>query len=88
RKGLEEALEREVARAARQNTALCIAFLDIDDFKSINDTHGHSFGDDALSHLAQVARESMRPQDTLARFGGEEFVILMPDTSLEEGVQT
>jgi len=88
RKGLEEALEREVARAARQNTVLSIAFLDIDDFKSINDTHGHSFGDDALSHLAQVARESMRPQDTLARFGGEEFVILMPDTPLEEGVQT
>jgi len=88
RKGLEEALEREVARAARQNSALSIAFLDIDDFKAINDTHGHSFGDDALAHLAQVARESMRPQDTLARFGGEEFVILMPDTRLEEGVQT
>jgi diguanylate cyclase len=88
RKGLEEALEREVARAARQSSALSIAFLDIDNFKSINDTHGHSTGDDALSHLAQVARESMRPQDTLARFGGEEFVILMPDTHLEEGVQT
>lgn len=88
RKGLEEALEREVARAARQNSSLSIAFLDIDDFKAINDTHGHSFGDDALAHLAQVARESMRPQDTLARFGGEEFVILMPDTCLEEGVQT
>lgn len=87
RKGLEEALEREVARAAQKHTALSIAFLDIDNFKSINDAHGHSFGDDALSHLAQVARESMRPQDTLARFGGEEFVILMPDTRLEEGVQ-
>ncbi|WP_296223706.1 GGDEF domain-containing protein [Ralstonia sp. UBA689] len=87
RKGLEEALEREVARAAHQHSALSIAFLDIDNFKSINDVHGHSFGDDALSHLAQVARESMRPQDTLARFGGEEFVILMPDTCLEDGVQ-
>ncbi|MGM3278131.1 diguanylate cyclase [Ralstonia sp. 24A2] len=87
RKGLEEALEREVARAAHQNSTLSIAFLDIDDFKSINDAHGHSFGDDALSHLAQVARESIRPQDALARFGGEEFVILMPDTCLEEGVQ-
>ena len=87
RKGLEEALEREVARAAHQNSTLSIAFLDIDDFKSINDAHGHSFGDDALSHLAQVARESIRPQDALARFGGEEFVILMPDTCLEDGVQ-
>ncbi|MFX8110471.1 GGDEF domain-containing protein, partial [Acinetobacter baumannii] len=51
RKGLEEALEREVARAAHQNSTLSIAFLDIDDFKSINDAHGHSLGDDALSHL-------------------------------------
>lgn len=87
RKGLEEALAREVARAAHLKSALSIAFIDIDNFKSINDAHGHSFGDDALSHLAQVAREAMRPQDTLARFGGEEFVILMPDTCLEDGVQ-
>ena len=87
RKGLEEALEREVARAAHQNSTLSIAFLDIDDFKSINDAHGHSLGDDALSHLAQVARECIRPQDALARFGGEEFVILMPGTCLEDGVQ-
>lgn len=88
RKGLEEALAREVAHAARESSTLSIAFLDIDNFKAINDTHGHSTGDDALSHLAQVAREAMRPQDTLARFGGEEFVILMPDTGLEDGVQT
>ncbi|CAJ0773520.1 hypothetical protein LMG18090_00086 [Ralstonia mannitolilytica] len=88
RKGLEEALEREVAQAMQQGAALSIAFLDIDNFKAINDTHGHTSGDDALAHLAQVARESMRPQDTLARFGGEEFVVLMPDTRLEDGVQT
>ena len=88
RKGLEEALEREVAQAMQQGAALSIAFLDIDNFKAINDTHGHTSGDDALAHLAQVARESMRPQDTLARFGGEEFVVLMPDTRLEDGVKT
>lgn len=86
RKGLAEALEREVARAAHQSSTLSIAFLDIDNFKSINDAHGHGTGDEALAHLAQVARESMRPQDTLARFGGEEFVVLMPDTPLDGGV--
>jgi diguanylate cyclase len=87
RKGLEEALEREVAGVARKGSPLSIAFLDVDNFKSINDLHGHLAGDDALAHLAQVARESMRPQDTLARFGGEEFVVLMPDTALEDGVR-
>lgn len=87
RKGLAEALEREVARAASQSSTLSIAFLDIDNFKAINDIHGHGAGDEALVHLTQVARESMRPQDTLARFGGEEFVVLMPDTPLDGGVQ-
>ena len=80
RKGLDEAIERESSRASRQQTSLCVALLDIDDFKKINDIHGHHTGDAALAHLAQVARDAMRPQDTLSRYGGEEFVILMPDT--------
>ena len=64
-----------------------MALLDIDNFKKINDTLGHTTGDQALAHLAQVARDSMRPQDTLARYGGEEFVILLPDTPLERGIE-
>jgi diguanylate cyclase len=63
-----------------------LALLDIDDFKKLNDTFGHARGDEALNHLASVARECMRPQDTLARFGGEEFVILLPDTPLDRGI--
>jgi diguanylate cyclase len=86
RKGLEEALEREVADLRRKQTPLCMALLDIDNFKKLNDSKGHDTGDAALTHLATVTRESLRAQDTLARYGGEEFVIVMPDTELEQGV--
>lgn len=87
RKGLEEAVEREISSVRRKDTPLCMAMLDIDNFKKLNDTMGHATGDSALAHLAKVARESMRPQDTLARYGGEEFVILLPDTPLEKGIE-
>ena len=87
RKGLEEALNRELAVVRRNESALCVALLDIDNFKKINDERGHSTGDEALAHLAKVARECMRPQDTLARYGGEEFVILLPDTALDNGIE-
>jgi diguanylate cyclase len=86
RKGLDEALERELSTVRRKETPLCMALLDIDNFKKLNDTLGHAKGDEALNHLASVARECMRPQDTLARFGGEEFVILLPDTPLDRGI--
>lgn len=88
RKGFDETLGREVARALRQDRPLCVALLDLDDFKTINDRLGHAVGDQALVHLAQVARDALRPQDELARYGGEEFVILLPDTELDEAVQT
>lgn len=88
RKGLDEALSREIAGMRRKDTPLCIAMLDLDNFKMINDRLGHDTGDAALVHLASVARQCMRPVDSLARYGGEEFVILMPDTPLEQGIQT
>jgi diguanylate cyclase len=86
RKGLDEALERELADVRRKDTPLCMALLDIDNFKKLNDTRGHETGDAALNHLVEVTRECMRAQDTLARYGGEEFVIVMPDTPLEKGI--
>ncbi|HEX5394451.1 MAG TPA: diguanylate cyclase [Rhodocyclaceae bacterium] len=86
RKGLEEAVDKEVARTHRHGTKLCMALLDIDNFKKLNDTLGHDAGDAALVHLSNVVRDTIRPQDTLARYGGEEFVILLPDTMLEDGV--
>jgi len=87
RKGLDEVFDRELARSRRADAPLCVALLDVDNFKQINDRLGHDTGDAALVHLAQVVREVMRPQDQLARYGGEEFVILLPDTAQEQGVE-
>lgn len=87
RKGLDEAMEREITRSRTANTPLCVALLDVDNFKQINDSMGHQVGDAALVHLATVVREVMRPQDLLARYGGEEFVIVLPNTSLLQGVE-
>ncbi|AOG22329.1 GGDEF domain-containing protein [Acidovorax sp. RAC01] len=86
RKGLDEAMEREIARARRLGSPLCVALLDVDNFKTINDRLGHAVGDAALVHLAEVTRSVMRPQDLLARYGGEEFVLVLPDTTVESGV--
>ncbi|MDD3354938.1 GGDEF domain-containing protein [Zoogloea sp.] len=88
RKGLDEALAREAAQARRRGTPLCLGLLDVDNFKQINDQHGHQTGDEALQHLVEVVRENLRPQDSVARYGGEEFVILLPDTDLESGIAT
>jgi diguanylate cyclase len=87
RKGLEEAMEREISNVRRKDVPLSVALLDIENFKKLNDSMGHATGDAALIHLATVARECMRPQDNLARYGGEEFVILLPDTPLDKGIE-
>lgn len=84
RRGLEEAFERELSRAARLGSPLSVALLDIDHFKRLNDSLGHQAGDRALVHLAQVVRHLLRPTDSLARYGGEEFLILLPNTTALE----
>lgn len=84
RRGLDTAFEREAARADRRSSGMCVALLDIDNFKKLNDTYGHQTGDEALIHLAHLVQRNIRPHDVLARYGGEEFVILLPDTNLEE----
>lgn len=86
RKGLQEAVQQEVARAERRGSPVCLALLDIDDFKKLNDTMGHLAGDAALQHLAQVARQSLRPHDSIGRYGGEEFLLVLPDTDVEQAV--
>jgi diguanylate cyclase len=86
RRGLEDMFNKEVARNKRHDTLLCVALLDIDNFKKLNDSMGHDIGDQALIHLANVCRDTLRPQDTVARYGGEEFVILLPETPVEEAV--
>lgn len=88
RRGLDDVLEREIARAERRASPLCIAMLDLDDFKKINDKYGHMAGDEALIHLVRVIKETLRTMDVIARFGGEEFLIVLPDTPLEEAILT
>ena len=84
RRGLEEVFDKEISRAKRQQSPLCLGVLDIDNFKKLNDSLGHDAGDAALTHLVATVRTALRPQDTVARYGGEEFVVLLPDTELEE----
>ena len=86
RRGLDDAMQREMARAERRNSGLCVAVLDLDNFKKLNDTYGHQAGDDALVHLTKVVRKTLRPTDTVARYGGEEFIILFSETDLEQAV--
>ena len=71
----------EIARAIRTRSPLSVALIDIDHFKAVNDTHGHLAGDAALRALSDVLREQLRGYDVVGRFGGEEFVVLLPQTS-------
>lgn len=87
RRGLEETFVREAARAERMHSPLSLALLDLDHFKRLNDSLGHQAGDLALVHLAKVVRQLLRPTDTLSRWGGEEFLILLPNTDSEEATQ-
>lgn len=88
RRGLDDVFERETSRADRRGTPLCVALLDLDDFKRLNDTLGHQAGDGALKHLVKVVKDTLRSMDVIARFGGEEFVILLPETTLEAATST
>lgn len=88
RRGLHLAFEAEAAQMNREpGRTLAVGLIDIDNFKKLNDTLGHAAGDQALKSLAAAVRERLRPQDHLARFGGEEFVVLLPQTGLEEAQQ-
>ena len=87
RRALMQALERERGRAARQHTPLALLMLDIDHFKHVNDHHGHLAGDEVLRHVVAVLRQRLRAQDTLGRYGGEEFLLLLPATGLDGAQQ-
>jgi len=77
-------LDTEAARAVRQDTPLSVFMIDIDHFKAVNDAHGHLFGDRILARVAGVMRERIRAVDALGRYGGEEFLLVLPDTE-EQG---
>ena len=82
-----ELLAKEVAQAQRRQTPFCIALLDLDHFKRINDTQGHPAGDKALRRFASILAPSLRTGDVLARWGGEEFILLLPDALAEDATR-
>jgi diguanylate cyclase (GGDEF)-like protein len=77
RRVLLDALDREVRQAGREDGSVALVLLDIDDFKAVNDDHGHPAGDEVLRHVAACGRELVRPADVFARIGGEEFALLL-----------
>jgi len=83
---MEISHDREVRRATRNNTDLSILMLDVDHFKKFNDTYGHEAGDCVLREVAEIFRQSVRAEDIICRYGGEEFVIILPDTSQESAL--
>jgi len=81
---LEDSLARELSRAQRQASQLSVAILDVNHFKRINDTYGHAAGDTLLRELGRILRENLRKSDIACRYGGDEFVLIMPDSSLDD----
>jgi diguanylate cyclase (GGDEF)-like protein len=87
RRGFEQQLQRELARASRSGSELSMAAIDIDNFKEINDCYGHLVGDDVIREIGAVLRGRARTGDVVARLGGDEFALLLPDTDEEGALQ-
>jgi diguanylate cyclase (GGDEF)-like protein/PAS domain S-box-containing protein len=83
RRYMEEFFQQELIRSKRKNMSLSIVMFDCDHFKRFNDTHGHEAGDVVLKHIARIMRQNVRASDVTCRFGGEEFLIVMPDASID-----
>ncbi len=84
RRQMDEILDREIRRAARHQRELVLMMIDIDHFKRINDVHGHEVGDLVLREVAQCIQRQVRDEDYAFRYGGEEFLLLLPDANPEQ----
>ena len=87
RRACLDSLLAELDRGRRAGNPVCIVMADIDHFKRVNDAHGHLIGDEVLCEVARRMQSSLRRYDTIGRFGGEEFLLVLPECSLEEGVK-
>ena len=81
------ALSLEMERTRRSGQPTCLIMLDLDHFKAINDVHGHEVGNVVLSHISDLIRKAIRRLDIPCRYGGEEFTLILPDTTLEQGIR-
>ena len=88
RRHFQTLLDEEVRRSHRSRRPFCVAILDIDFFKRVNDQHGHAIGDVVLVEVSRLAQAAIGPTHALARWGGEEFLLLMPETPLQGGMET
>lgn len=87
RRSFLEALERELGRARRHGRVMCVAIVDVDHFKTVNDRHGHAAGDHVLCRISEAMRGAVRDTDIVGRLGGEEFALLLPECPMSGGAQ-
>jgi diguanylate cyclase (GGDEF)-like protein len=87
RRFADEVLVRELSRADREGTTLCVVMLDLDHFKQVNDIHGHEVGDQVLQKVGRLLQASFRESDVCCRFGGEEFLVILPNSDAKGAIK-
>ena len=86
RRYFQQVLEKEFVRSNRYTSPLSVAMIDIDNFKSLNDTYGHQFGDEVLQVISSLFQDSLRKTDYVARYGGEELIAVLPETTISQAI--
>jgi diguanylate cyclase (GGDEF)-like protein len=87
RRKIEEILSRESERSKRYGNTVSLMLIDIDNFKDVNDTYGHQMGDEVLKRIARIIRQNLRRTDSVGRYGGEEFLVILPETEVQKAIK-